>query len=71
VYLELCGWTLARAHAQSGVAQEISEYLGNGEQFDEAVTAFASRYADQNSAGHQSLVDAVQAGRVATDRSAR
>src|SRR3984957_15299145 len=47
-YLELCGWTLARAHAQSGSAREISEYLGNGDQFDEALTAFARSYADQN-----------------------
>jgi uncharacterized protein (DUF2252 family) len=63
-YLELCGWTLARAHAQSGVAQEITEYLGNGEQFDEAVTEFANRYAHQNRADHQSLVDAVRSGQV-------
>lgn len=68
-YLELCGWTLARAHAQSGVAQEISEYLGNGEQFDEAVAEFASRYADQNSADHQSFVEAVGAGRVVATHS--
>ena len=61
-YLELCGWTLARAHAQSGLAREISEYLGSGEQFDEAVAAFASRYADQNSADYESLVDAVKSG---------
>jgi uncharacterized protein (DUF2252 family) len=64
-YLELCGMTLARAHAQSGSAQEIAEYLGNGEQFDEAITAFARSYADQNSIDHQSLVGAVQAGHVA------
>jgi Uncharacterized protein conserved in bacteria (DUF2252) len=66
-YLELCGWTLARAHAQSGVAGEISEYLGNGEQFDVAVTAFAKRYGDQNALDHQSLVDAVADGRVAAE----
>jgi uncharacterized protein (DUF2252 family) len=64
-YLELCGWTLARAHAQSGVARQISEYLGNGEQFDAAITAFARRYGDQNALDHQSLVDAVKAGRIA------
>jgi uncharacterized protein (DUF2252 family) len=68
-YLELCGCALARAHAQSGVAQEVSEYLGNGEQFDEAVTAFASKYAEQNRADHQSLVDAAQAGRLISDHS--
>jgi hypothetical protein len=64
-YLELCGWTLARAHAQSGGAQEISEYLGSGEQFDEAITAFARSYGDQNSIDHQGLVDAVKAGQIA------
>jgi uncharacterized protein (DUF2252 family) len=63
-YLELCGWTLARAHAQSGAAREISEYLGSGEQFDEAVTAFASTYGDQNSLDYRALVDAVKAGKV-------
>jgi uncharacterized protein (DUF2252 family) len=65
-YLELCGWTLARAHAQSGSAQEISEYLGSGEQFDEAITAFARSYGDQNSIDYQQLVDAVKAGQIAT-----
>ena len=64
-YLELCGWTLARAHAQSGAAQEISEYLGNSEQFDDAITAFARRYGDQNSIDHQGLVDAAKAGQIA------
>jgi DNA-binding FadR family transcriptional regulator len=57
-------WTLARAHAQSGSAREVSEHLGNGEQFDEAITTFAWKYADQNSLDHQSLVDAVKSGRV-------
>jgi uncharacterized protein (DUF2252 family) len=65
-YLALCGWTLARAHAQSGAAQEISEYLGSGEQFDEAITAFARSYADQNALDHQALVDAVTAGQIDT-----
>jgi uncharacterized protein (DUF2252 family) len=63
-YLELCGGTLARAHAQSGGAQEISEYLGSGEAFDEAITAFARTYADQNSVDHEGLVRAVKAGNI-------
>jgi uncharacterized protein (DUF2252 family) len=63
-YLALCGWTLARAHAQSGTAREISEYLGNGEQFDEAITVFAGSYADQNALDHKGLVDAVEAGQI-------
>lgn len=64
-YLALCGWTLARAHAQSGVAPAIAGYLGNSEQFDEAITAFATSYGDQNSIDHQDLVDAVKAGQIA------
>jgi uncharacterized protein (DUF2252 family) len=59
-YVELCGMTLARAHAQSGVARQISQYLGNGEQFDTAVTEFAKLYADQNRVDHQSLIDGAQ-----------
>ncbi len=63
-YLELCGWTLARAHAQSGTVQEIAGYLGSGEQFDEAVTAFAAAYADQNEIDYRSLLEAIDAGRL-------
>jgi uncharacterized protein (DUF2252 family) len=70
-YLQLCGWTLARAHAQSGSAQVISEYLGAGDQFDEAITTFAKNYGDQNSLDHQALVEAVNAGRVAAVTSER
>ena len=67
-YLELCGWTLARAHVQSGHADEIAGYLGPGEQFDDAITRFAKAYADQNEIDWQGLVEAVASGRVAADR---
>src|SRR5262249_62268538 len=30
IYAEMCGWTLARAHARSGDAVAISAYLGKG-----------------------------------------
>jgi uncharacterized protein (DUF2252 family) len=67
-YLEVCGWTLARAHAQSGNALEIARYLGNGEQFDEAVTDFSLAYAQQNDHDHQALLDAIDSGRVQAQR---
>ena len=63
-YLELCGSTLARAHAQSGKAAEITGYLGGGEQFDNAIVEFSSACADQNELDHQSLLDAVKAGTI-------
>jgi uncharacterized protein (DUF2252 family) len=67
-YLELCGWTLARAHAQSGRTDEIAGYLGTGEQFDDAITAFANSYADQNEVDHSRLVDAVNGGKIPAER---
>ncbi|MFF1299394.1 MULTISPECIES: DUF2252 domain-containing protein [unclassified Streptomyces] len=61
---ELCGATLARAHARSGDRIAIAAYLGNGDSFDRALTSFAESYADQNERDHQALLDAVRAGRL-------
>jgi hypothetical protein len=61
---ELCGHTLARAHARSGDRIAIAEYLGTGGVFDQAITPFAEAYADQNERDHASLVEAIRTGRV-------
>jgi hypothetical protein len=45
-------------------ASSISGYLGAGGAFDDAVAAFAERYADQNEADYQALRTAVAEGRV-------
>ena len=63
-YAELCGLTLARAHAKSGDAATISGYLGKSDAFDQAIGKFALAYADQNERDHAALVAAVKAGRV-------
>ncbi|HEY2205008.1 MAG TPA: DUF2252 domain-containing protein [Pseudonocardia sp.] len=63
-YGEVCGWTLARAHARSGDRVAIAAYLGGGPSFDVAVRAFAEAYADQNDRDHRALVDAIASGRV-------
>jgi hypothetical protein len=63
-YGELCGWTLARAHARSGDPVEIGAYLGGGDNFDHAIAEFTSAYADQNERDHQALLDAIAAGRI-------
>jgi uncharacterized protein (DUF2252 family) len=62
-YGELCGWTLARAHARSGDRFAIAGYLGSSARFEEAVADFGASYADQTVRDHAALADAVAAGR--------
>jgi len=64
LYAELCGWTLARAHARSGDRIAIAAYLGNKDVFDRAVATFASLYADQTARDHAALATAVTERRV-------
>ncbi len=64
IYAQLCGWTLARAHARSGDRIAIASYLGGSDTFDKAITQFAGAYADQNERDHQALLDAVTSGRI-------
>jgi uncharacterized protein (DUF2252 family) len=64
VYAEMCGWTLARAHARSGDRIAIAAYLGAGDRFDRALQAFAEAYADQNERDHRALAEAVLRGRI-------
>ena len=67
-YGELCGWTLARAHARSGDRIAIASYLGNSDVFDQAIAAFAVAYADQNERDYHALQDAAATGRVTAER---
>jgi uncharacterized protein (DUF2252 family) len=64
LYAQLCGWTLARAHARSGDRVAIAGYLGKSTRFEEAVAGFAETYADQNERDHAALAKAVAAGEV-------
>ena len=64
LYAQLCGWTLARAHARSGDRIAIAAYLGGSARFDNAVADFAETYADQNQRDHAALAAAVTDGRV-------
>ena len=68
VYGELCGRVLARAHACSGDPARIGGYLGRGDAFDRAVTAFAVAYADQTERDYAALKAAVKAGRLPAER---
>jgi uncharacterized protein (DUF2252 family) len=69
LYAELCGRTLAKAHARSGDAIAIASYLGAGDSFDRALASFAESYADQNERDYRVLRAAVESGRLAAETS--
>jgi uncharacterized protein (DUF2252 family) len=63
-FAQICGWTLARAHARSGVAASIAGYLGSGTVFDQAIGDFAIAYADQNERDYEAFMAAISSGRI-------
>ena len=63
-YGDLCGWTLARAHARSGDRIAIAAYLGNGTKFDRAMVEFSNAYAEQNERDYETFAAAVNSGRL-------
>lgn len=64
MYAQVCGMTLARAHAKSGDAALISGYLGKSDAFDQALGKFALAYAEQNAKDYAALVNAEKKGRI-------
>ncbi|MFD8781112.1 DUF2252 domain-containing protein [Kitasatospora sp. NPDC059599] len=63
-YADLCGRTLARAHARTGDRIAIVGYLGSADTFADAVAEFAVRYADRTLVDHGELVAAIEDGRI-------
>jgi len=68
LYGQMCGWTLARAHARSGDRIAIAAYLGGSDAFDQAIAEFAVAYADQNERDYEELLTAVSAGRIHAEK---
>jgi uncharacterized protein (DUF2252 family) len=64
LYGELCGWTLARAHARAGDPIAMAAYLGEDDAFPTAIAEFSERYADQTERDYDVLVQAVSDGRL-------
>jgi uncharacterized protein (DUF2252 family) len=62
LYAEVCAWTLARAHARSGDRIAIAAYLGDDEEFAQAVVTFADSYAEVNARDHARFGEAVRTG---------
>jgi uncharacterized protein (DUF2252 family) len=63
-YAEVCGWTLARAHARSGDAAMLYGYMGKSDTFDRAIGTFARLYADQMEKDYAIFLDAIESGEI-------
>jgi len=63
-YAQICGWTLARAHARSGDPVAMASYLGRDDAFDRSITSFSERYADQNEQDYEQFIKAIRSGRL-------
>ena len=55
-YAQLCGRTLARAHARSADPAVLSGYMGKSAVFDDAVASFAMAYAERTQRDYDQLV---------------
>ncbi len=66
-YANICGWTLAHAHARSSDPIAIAGYLGKGSSFDRALTEFAFTYADQNDLDYGTMRAAIDDGRITAE----
>ena len=66
-YGEVCGVTLAHAHARSGDAAKIAGYVGDDDTFDRALEQFALAYADQNDADYAAFTEAADEQRIAVE----
>jgi uncharacterized protein (DUF2252 family) len=67
VYGQICGWTLARAHARTGDRVAIAAYLGSSDTFDRAILAFSEAYSEQNERDYRALQAAAESGRIAVE----
>jgi uncharacterized protein (DUF2252 family) len=66
-YAEVCGWTLARAHARSGDASRIYGYIGKSDTFDRAIGTFAELYAEQTERDCELFLDAIESGEITAE----
>lgn len=67
LYAQICGATLARAHARWGDRIAIASYLGKGPAFDRAIADFSATYADQNEKDYEAFAAAVKSGRLTAE----
>ena len=51
-YVQVCAWTLARAHARSGNRAALAAYLGQSSTFEDAIADWAVAYAERNASDY-------------------
>ena len=67
-YAEVCGWTLARAHARSGDAAMLYGYMGKSDTFDRAIGTFARFYAGQVKNDYAIFLNAIESGEIKAEK---
>src|SRR5262249_41977004 len=63
LYARMCGNILARAHCKSAQGAFIAGYMGQSDSFLEAISKFATAYADQTEKDFNDFVKAIKAGK--------
>jgi uncharacterized protein (DUF2252 family) len=63
-YAEMCGELLSKGHARSGDPCAIAGYLGNNDNFDQAMASFGVDYADQTAKDWEKLKRAIRSGKL-------
>lgn len=56
---KLCARALAHAHARTGDEVAIASYLGDSDEFDDAMWEFSQAYADQNQADYETFLERI------------
>ena len=64
IYGQVCGWTLAKAHARTGDRIALASYMGTSDALDRAIADFSVAYADQNEQDYKALQSAAKEGRI-------
>ncbi|MEZ5298678.1 MAG: DUF2252 family protein [Ilumatobacteraceae bacterium] len=68
IYADVCGRTLALAHARTGDAAAIEGYVGDDATFDNSIADFAEAYADLTATDHLQHLAAIDAGDIVAIR---
>lgn len=58
------GKVLAKAHAKSGEAEAIADYIGKGDRFASSMSKYALSYAEVTESDYKLFTDACRSGRL-------